>query len=79
MCINFCLLTKQVVMIKMQLIVAVLSFIMVGYGSLTFVSAALAAAAPAAADGPAEATKAKPEYDNSWCFKGVYDYDNCPG
>ena len=18
-------------------------------------------------------------YDNSWCFKGVYDYDNCPG
>ena len=18
-------------------------------------------------------------HDNSWCFKGVYDYDNCPG
>lgn len=18
-------------------------------------------------------------YDNSWCFRGVYDYDNCPG
>ena len=19
------------------------------------------------------------QFDNSWCFKGVYDYDNCPG
>ena len=19
------------------------------------------------------------KHDNSWCFKGVYDYDNCPG
>ena len=21
----------------------------------------------------------KVHHDNTWCFKGVYDYDNCPG
>lgn len=20
-----------------------------------------------------------PGYDNSWCFRGLYDFDNCPG
>ena len=25
-------------------------------------------------------TKGDPgKHDNAWCFKGVYDYDNCPG
>lgn len=24
-------------------------------------------------------TRSRAAYDNSWCFRGVFDYDNCPG
>ena len=41
-----------------------------------------AAASLASAMFPRENARQKSpfkQYDNSFCFKGIYDYDNCPG